>query len=69
MEAIPAPIYFETQYFTAAFIDSIRCNKFVLKGGLVTPVGGGFYILNMQLYKELNLYASPINCANIASSG
>ncbi|KAK1579413.1 hypothetical protein QYE76_017646 [Lolium multiflorum] len=69
MEAMPATIYFETQDFTATFIDSIRHNEFILKGGLVTPVGGGFYILNMQLYKELNLYASPINYANIASSG
>ena len=72
MEAMHAPLYFESYdvhgnmpAVPPAVIDSIRRNKVCLKGGLATPVGGGVSSLNMQLRKELDLYASLVNCANV----
>ncbi|CAN1276098.1 Isocitrate dehydrogenase [NAD] regulatory subunit 1, mitochondrial [Linum perenne] len=49
MEAMHAPVYFEV----------------CLKGGLVTPMGGGVSSLNVLLRKELDLYASLVNCRNM----
>ncbi|XP_020246039.1 isocitrate dehydrogenase [NAD] regulatory subunit 1, mitochondrial-like isoform X2 [Asparagus officinalis] len=46
-------------------MDSIQRNKVCLKGGLATPVGGGVNSLNMQLRRELDLYASLVNCFNL----
>jgi len=46
-------------------MDSIRKNKVCLKGGLATPVGGGVSSLNVQLRKELDLYASLVHCFNL----
>ncbi|KAH9654863.1 isocitrate dehydrogenase (NAD) regulatory subunit 1 [Citrus sinensis] len=46
-------------------LDSIRKNKVCLKGGLKTPVGGGVSSLNVQLRKELDLYAALVNCFNL----
>ncbi|KAJ0525342.1 putative isocitrate dehydrogenase (NAD(+)) [Helianthus annuus] len=37
-------------------------NKVCLKGGLVTPVGGGVNSLNVLLRKELDLFVSFVNC-------
>ncbi|KAE8810608.1 isocitrate dehydrogenase [Hordeum vulgare] len=72
MEAMHAPVYFETYdvhgdmpAVPPAVIESIRRNKVCLKGGLATPVGGGVSSLNMQLRKELDLFASLVNCANV----
>ncbi|KAL6652523.1 hypothetical protein ACP70R_011448 [Stipagrostis hirtigluma subsp. patula] len=72
MEAMHAPVYFETYdvhgdmpTVPPAVIESIRRNKVCLKGGLATPVGGGVSSLNMQLRKELDLYASLVNCSNL----
>ncbi|XP_019702321.2 isocitrate dehydrogenase [NAD] regulatory subunit 1, mitochondrial isoform X2 [Elaeis guineensis] len=72
MEAMHAPVYFETyevhgdmSTVPAEVIESIRRNKVCLKGGLATPVGGGVSSLNVQLRKELDLYASLVNCFNL----
>lgn len=39
-------------------LDSIKQNGIALKGPLTTPVGKGFRSVNVQLRKELNLYAN-----------
>ncbi|RWW64657.1 hypothetical protein BHE74_00028099 [Ensete ventricosum] len=72
MEAMHAPILFETYEVhgdmttvPAEVIESIRRNKVCLKGGLRTPLGGGVSSLNMQLRKELDLYASLVHCFNL----
>ena len=48
-----------------SLIDSIRRNKACIKGGLMTPVGGGVSSLNMQLRRELDLFASLVHCFNL----
>ncbi|XP_054787108.1 isocitrate dehydrogenase [NAD] regulatory subunit 1, mitochondrial isoform X2 [Prosopis cineraria] len=72
MEAMHSPVYFERyevhgdmKRVPQEVIDSIRKNKVCLKGGLRTPVGGGVSSLNVQLRKELDLYASLVNCFNL----
>ncbi|KAG1363349.1 putative isocitrate dehydrogenase [NAD] regulatory subunit 3, mitochondrial [Cocos nucifera] len=72
MEAMHAPVYFETyevhgdmDTVPPEVIESIRKNKVCLKGGLATPVGGGVSSLNVQLRKELDLYASLVHCFNL----
>lgn len=72
MAAMHAPVYFEKfeahgdmNTVPAEVIESIRRNKVCLKGGLKTPVGGGVSSLNMQLRKELDLFASLVNCFNL----
>ena len=72
MEAMHAPIYFEKydvqgemSRVPAEVMESIRKNKVCLKGGLKTPVGGGVSSLNVQLRKELDLFASLVNCFNL----
>ncbi|GMH11348.1 hypothetical protein Nepgr_013189 [Nepenthes gracilis] len=72
MEAMHAPVYFEKcevhgdmKKVPEEVIESIRKNKVCLKGGLETPVGGGVSSLNVQLRKELDLYASLVNCFNL----
>ncbi|KAK9129255.1 hypothetical protein Sjap_009742 [Stephania japonica] len=72
MAAMHAPVYFEKYEVRGDMpkvpqevIDSIRKNKVCLKGGLATPVGGGVNSLNVQLRKELDLYASLVNCFNL----
>ncbi|XP_010548146.1 PREDICTED: isocitrate dehydrogenase [NAD] regulatory subunit 1, mitochondrial-like isoform X2 [Tarenaya hassleriana] len=72
MEAMHAPVYFEKydvhgdmKKVPQEVIDSIRKNKVCLKGGLKTPVGGGVSSVNVQLRKELDLYASLVNCFNL----
>ncbi|PRQ48436.1 putative isocitrate dehydrogenase (NAD(+)) [Rosa chinensis] len=72
MEAMQAPVYFEKYDVTGNMprvpeevIKSIRKNKMCLKGGLATPMGGGVSSLNMQLRRDLDLYASLVNCFNL----
>ena len=43
-------------------LDSIRDNKFALKGPVTTPVGTGFRSINVALRQELDLYASVRPC-------
>ncbi|KAF5195461.1 Isocitrate dehydrogenase [NAD] regulatory subunit 1 protein [Thalictrum thalictroides] len=69
MKAMHAPVYFEKYEvfgnmpkIPIEVIESIKKNKVCLKGGLITPVGGGVSSLNVQLRKELDLYASLVNC-------
>uniref|UniRef100_UPI001CB90B4F isocitrate dehydrogenase [NAD] regulatory subunit 3, mitochondrial-like n=1 Tax=Erigeron canadensis TaxID=72917 RepID=UPI001CB90B4F len=45
-------------------IESIKRNKVCLKGGLMTPMGGGVNSLNVVLRKELDLFVSLVNCCN-----
>ncbi|XP_023003904.1 isocitrate dehydrogenase [NAD] regulatory subunit 1, mitochondrial isoform X2 [Cucurbita maxima] len=72
MDAMHAPVYFEKfevhgdmKKVPQEVMDSIKRNKVCLKGGLVTPVGGGVSSLNVQLRKELDLYASLVDCFNL----
>jgi isocitrate dehydrogenase (NAD+) len=72
MEAMHAPVYFDKHdvhgdmtSVPAEVMESIKTNKVCLKGGLKTPVGGGVSSLNVQLRKELDLYASLVNCFNL----
>jgi isocitrate dehydrogenase (NAD+) len=72
MEAIHAPVTFDTYEMHGSMdsvpseiIKSIHHNKVCLKGGLVTPVGGGVSSLNVQLRKGLDLYASLVHCLNL----
>ncbi|KAF5453831.1 hypothetical protein F2P56_023549 [Juglans regia] len=72
MEAMHAPVYFERyevhgdmKKVPEEVIESIKKNKVCLKGGLATPMGGGVSSLNMQLRKELDLYASLVHCFNL----
>lgn len=43
-------------------IESIRKNKVALKGPIITPVGSGFRSVNVNLRKELDLYACVRPC-------
>lgn len=72
MDAMHAPIVFEKyevhgdmKRIPAGVLESIRENKVCIKGGLMTPVGGGVSSLNVQLRKELDLYASLVHCFNV----
>ncbi|XP_028798267.1 isocitrate dehydrogenase [NAD] regulatory subunit 3, mitochondrial-like [Neltuma alba] len=72
MEAMHAPLCFEKYEVRGDMnrvpqevIDSIKRNKVCLKGGLATPMGGGVSSLNVQLRRELDLYASLVNCFNL----
>lgn len=46
-------------------IDSIKENKVALKAPITTPIGKGFRSVNVQLRKELNLFANIRPCKNI----
>jgi len=72
MEAMHAPVHFEKfevhgnmKSIPSEVMESIKKNKVCLKGGLATPMGGGVSSLNLQLRKELDLYASLVNCFNL----
>lgn len=72
MDAMHAPIYFEKyevhgdmKKVPADVVESIQRNKVCLKGGLATPMGGGVSSLSLQLRKELDMYASLVNCFNL----
>ena len=46
-------------------IDSIKKNKVALKAPVTTPIGKGFRSVNVQLRKELDLYANVRPCKNL----
>src|SRR5574344_1029267 len=46
-------------------IDSIKKNKVALKAPVTTPIGKGFRSINVQLRKELDLYANVRPSKNI----
>lgn len=46
-------------------LDSVRVNKVALKTPVTTPIGKGFRSVNVQLRKELDLYANLRPCYNI----
>jgi len=43
-------------------LDSIRRNKVAIKGPIITPVGGGFRSVNVQMRQELDLFACVRQC-------
>lgn len=46
-------------------LQSLRTNKFGLKGPMATPIGKGYRSLNLTLRKELGLYANIRPCLSI----
>ena len=46
-------------------LDSIKTNRVALKAPVTTPIGKGFRSVNVQLRKELNLYANLRPCYNL----
>ena len=46
-------------------LDSIRKNKVALKAPVTTPIGKGFSSVNVQLRKDLDLYANLRPCKNL----
>jgi len=46
-------------------LDSVRKNKIALKAPVTTPIGKGFKSVNVQLRKELNLYANVRPAKNL----
>ena len=46
-------------------IDSVKANKVALKSPVTTPIGKGFRSVNVQLRKELDLYANLRPCYNL----
>ena len=46
-------------------LDSIKRNKVALKAPVTTPIGKGFRSVNVQLRKDLDLYANLIPCKNL----
>lgn len=45
-------------------IESVKANKVALKAPVTTPIGKGFRSVNVQLRKELDLYANLRPCKN-----
>lgn len=45
-------------------LDSVRRNKVALKAPVTTPIGKGFRSVNVQLRKDLDLYANLRPCKN-----
>ncbi|CAI9272237.1 unnamed protein product [Lactuca saligna] len=71
-EAMRAPVTFEKfevhgdmNTIPDDVMASIKKNRVCLKGGLITPVGGGVNSLNLLLRKELDLYVSLVSCFNL----
>jgi isocitrate dehydrogenase (NAD+) len=50
-------------------LESVRRNKFALKGPITTPIGGGFRSVNVALRQSLDLYASVRPARAIAGEG
>ncbi|MCQ2743979.1 MAG: isocitrate/isopropylmalate dehydrogenase family protein [bacterium] len=48
-------------------LESVRRNKIALKTPVTTPIGKGFRSVNVQLRKELDLYANLRPCYNLPS--
>ena len=49
----------------ARVLESVRKNKVALKAPVTTPIGKGFRSVNVQLRKELDLYANLRPCKNL----
>lgn len=49
----------------ARVLESIKKNKVALKAPVTTPIGKGFRSVNVQLRKELDLYANLRPCKNL----
>ena len=49
-------------------LDSVRKNKVALKSPVTTPIGKGFRSVNVQLRKDLDLYANLRPCYNLPKS-
>ena len=48
-------------------LDSVKENKVALKSPVTTPIGKGFRSVNVQLRKDLDLYANLRPCYNLPS--
>ena len=48
-------------------LDSVKENKVALKSPITTPIGKGFRSVNVQIRKELDLYANLRPCYNLPS--
>lgn len=48
-------------------LDSVRKNKVALKSPVTTPIGKGFRSVNVQLRKDLDLYANLRPCYNLTN--
>ena len=48
-------------------LDSVKKNKVALKSPVTTPIGKGFRSVNVQLRKDLDLYANLRPCYNLPS--
>ena len=46
-------------------LDSVKANKIALKAPVTTPIGKGFRSVNVQLRKELDLFANLRPCKNL----
>ncbi|GKC50379.1 isocitrate and isopropylmalate dehydrogenases family protein [Tanacetum coccineum] len=70
LKAMQTPVTFETfenvhgnmSKLPDEVMESIKRNKVCLKGGLVTPVGGGVSSLNVEMRKELDLFVNVVHC-------
>ncbi len=51
--------------FPQRVLDSVKRNKIALKTPVTTPIGKGFRSVNVQLRKELDLYANLRPCYNL----
>ncbi|KAM7504535.1 hypothetical protein LguiB_003439 [Lonicera macranthoides] len=72
MDVIHMSVYFkrydmqcDMSRFLQEVLDLIKKNKVCFKGGLMTPIRGRVSWLNVQLRKELDLFASLMNCFNL----
>lgn len=55
----------EGEPLPARVINSIIKNKIALKAPITTPIGNGFRSVNVELRKQLNLYANLRPCKNL----
>lgn len=58
-------IEFEGTPLPQRVFDSIKKNKVALKAPVTTPIGKGFRSVNVQLRKDLDLYANLRPCRNL----
>ena len=58
-------IEFEGSPLPARVIESVKKNKIALKAPVTTPIGKGFRSVNVQLRKDLDLYANLRPCKNL----
>lgn len=58
-------IEFEGTPLPQRVLESVKRNKIALKAPVTTPIGKGFRSVNVQLRKELDLYANLRPCKNL----